>query len=131
MSVLQAGTAVHTLRLLIVEDDFPSARSLRELLEMSDEPRFEIRHVTSAAAACEAVRDGDLDVVMLDLGLPDATDLEALIRLETCLNEIPVIVLTGRGDDALAAEALHFGAEDYLHKARSTSILSCARSGTR
>ena len=116
MSVLHAVPAAQTLRLLIVEDDLRSARSVRELLELSEEPRFEIRHVTSAGAACEAVKDGDLDVVVLDLGLPDATDLEALVRLEACLNEIPVIVLTGRGDDTLAAEALHFGAEDYLRK---------------
>lgn len=104
------------LRLLIVEDDLSSARSLRDLLEHSDAPRFAIRHVTSAAAACEAVRLGDIDVVMLDLGLPDATDLEALVRLEASVKEIPVIVLTGRAEESLATEALHFGAEDYLHK---------------
>jgi diguanylate cyclase len=105
-----------TLRLLIVEDDLPSARSLRDLLEHSDEPRFTIRHVTSAAAACEAVRLGGIDVVMLDLGLPDATDLQALVQLEASLHEIPVIVLTGRGDESLVSDALHFGAEDYLRK---------------
>jgi diguanylate cyclase (GGDEF)-like protein len=109
-------TAVHALRLLIVEDDLRSARSLRELLEASEDPQFTIRHVTSAEAACEAVRAGDIDVVMLDLGLPDATDLQALIRLEASVNEIPVIVLTGRTDDALASDALHYGAEDYLRK---------------
>jgi diguanylate cyclase (GGDEF)-like protein len=109
-------TALHALRLLIVEDDLRSARSLRELLEASDDPQFTIRHVTSAQAACEAVRAGDIDVVMLDLGLPDATDLQALIRLEASVNEIPVIVLTGRTDDALASDALHYGAEDYLRK---------------
>jgi diguanylate cyclase (GGDEF)-like protein len=109
-------TAAHALRLLIVEDDLRSARSLRELLEASDDPQFAIRHVTSAEAACDAVRAGDIDVVMLDLGLPDATDLQALIRLEASVNEIPVIVLTGRADDALASDALHYGAEDYLRK---------------
>ncbi|MDQ3280524.1 MAG: diguanylate cyclase, partial [Acidobacteriota bacterium] len=109
-------SATHALRLLIVEDDLPSARSLREMLEHSDDPQFTIRHVASAAAACEAVRHGDLDVVMLDLGLPDATDLQALVQLEAAVHEIPVIVLTGRGDESLATDALHFGAEDYLRK---------------
>ena len=112
----QAVSGIHVLRLLIVEDDLGSARSLRALLESSGDPQFSIRHVTSAAAACEAVRAGDLDVVILDLGLPDATDLQALIRLEAAVHEIPVIVLTGRGDDSLASDALHFGAEDYLRK---------------
>jgi diguanylate cyclase (GGDEF)-like protein len=116
MTAISPLAAVRALRLLIVEDDLRTARSLRELLETSDDPQFAIRHVTSAAAACEAVRGGDIDVVMLDLGLPDATDLQALVRLEASIHEIPVIVLTGRGDDALARDALHIGAEDYLRK---------------
>jgi diguanylate cyclase (GGDEF)-like protein len=116
MTVSDAVTASTALRLLIVEDDLGSARSLRELLETSESPRFTVRHVTSAGAAAEAVRGGDIDVVVLDLGLPDATDLEALVRLEASLHEVPVIVLTGRGDESLASDALHFGAEDYLRK---------------
>jgi diguanylate cyclase (GGDEF)-like protein len=102
--------------LLIVEDDLRSARSLRELLGGSESPRFAIHHVTTAAAACDAVERGGVDVVILDLGLPDASNLDALTRLEECLDEIPVIVLTGQGDETLAADALHRGAEDYLLK---------------
>jgi diguanylate cyclase (GGDEF)-like protein len=116
MTSAHARIEAPTLRLLIVEDDMPSARSLRELLEASDEPRFAIRHVTTAQAAVDAMRGGDIDVVMLDLGLPDATDLQALVRLEATVNEVPVIVLTGRSDDSLVHDALHFGAEDYLRK---------------
>ncbi len=115
MTVLHSAVAAQALRLLIVEDDLRSARSLRELLEASGDPLFTIRHVTTASAASEAVRAGDIDVVILDLGLPDATDLQALIRLEAAVHEIPVIVLTGR-EDALASDALQFGAEDYLRK---------------
>lgn len=108
--------AARTLRLLLVEDDLRSAFSLRELLKHSENPRFSIRHVTTAAAACDAIQEGGVDVVILDLGLPDATDLEALNRLQECVHEIPVIVLTGQGDETLATEALHGGAEDYLLK---------------
>lgn len=100
----------------MVEDDDRSARAVSELLSHSDDPHFAIRHVTTAAAACDAIDDGGIDVVILDLGLPDAIDLQALSRLEKCLHEIPVIVLTGRGDETLAVEALHQGAEDYLLK---------------
>jgi diguanylate cyclase (GGDEF)-like protein len=109
-------SATGTLRLLLVEDDLRSAYLLRELLEGSESPRFNIRHVTTAASACEAVQDGGIDVVILDLGLPDATDLQALNQLQECVHEIPVIVLTGQGDETLATEALHGGAEDYLLK---------------
>jgi diguanylate cyclase (GGDEF)-like protein len=99
-----------------VEDDLRSAFSLRELLGHSDNPQFNIHHVTTASAACDAVEQGSVDVVLLDLGLPDATNLQALSRLQECVHEIPVIVLTGQGDETLAAEALHGGAEDYLLK---------------
>ena len=113
---MTTAAASRALRLLIVEDDVPSARSLRELLEASDNPLFAIQHVTSAAAACDAVEAGGVDVVILDLGLPDAKDLQALGRLGECVHEIPIIVLTGQGDETLAAGALHGGAEDYLLK---------------
>jgi diguanylate cyclase (GGDEF)-like protein len=116
VATMTAGAPVRTLRLLVVEDDLWSARALRDLLSGSHDPQFEIDHVTTAAAACDTIDRGGVDVVILDLGLPDATDLQALARLERCLHEIPVIVLTGRGDEALAAEALHQGAEDYLLK---------------
>lgn len=99
-----------------MEDDLRSAYSLRELLENSDSPHFVVQHVTTAASACDHVEKGGVDVVILDLGLPDAHDLEALNRLQECVHEIPVIVLTGQGDETLAAEALHGGAEDYLLK---------------
>lgn len=116
MLAVTTDHASRSLRLLIVEDDPRSAVSLRELLENSDEPHFTIRHVTTAAAACEVVETESVDVVLLDLGLPDATDLQALSRLEECIDTIPVIVLTGRGDETLAVGALHRGAEDYLLK---------------
>ena len=116
MSALNAAIAQPALRLLIVEDDLRTAHSLRELLEESRNPRFQVQHVSSAAAAAETLRTSPIDIVILDLGLPDASDLQALVRLEATVHEVPIIVLTGRGDDALAIDALHFGAEDFLHK---------------
>lgn len=105
-----------TVRLLLVEDDLRSAVLLRDLLSDSATPRFEIEHVTTARAACEAVERGRPDLVILDLGLPDATDLEALEQLESAIHEVPVIVLTGSSNPALVAGALRRGAEDYLLK---------------
>ena len=104
------------VRLLIVEDDISSAALLCELLEPVESPRFAIRHVTTAQQACEVVGRHEADVVLLDLGLPDAADLEALTRLRDSVNEIPVIILTSRADEATALQALNRGAEDYLLK---------------
>lgn len=111
-----ASAIESAVRLLIVEDDVASAALLRELLEPVDSPRFAIRHVTTAREACEVMEGRGADVVLLDLGLSDAVELEALQRLRDCVSEIPVIILTGCADEAMALQALSYGAEDYLLK---------------
>ncbi|HET7707422.1 MAG TPA: EAL domain-containing protein [Thermoanaerobaculia bacterium] len=116
-----------TTRLLLVEDDLRSATAIRNLLRTSDAPRFDIHHVNTAAAAREAADEYRPDVIILDLDLPDAAELEALTSLETRLHEVPVIVLTGSADEALASDALRCGAEDYLLKG-SLSFESLSRS---
>jgi diguanylate cyclase (GGDEF)-like protein len=108
--------AVSVIRLLLVEDDPQDARFLQSVLGRSESAHFEIKHVGTVAAACEHVTRDETDIIMLDLGLPDATELDGLTRLQHCVAEIPIIVLTARDDEALAVEALHRGAEDYLVK---------------
>ncbi len=112
-----AEVAASSIRLLIVEDDHATARLLRDLLESTASPPIETRHVASAAAACEVLERGDADVVLLDLGLPDARDLGALEQLQRCRTDIPLVILTGNADEKTAHEALNHGAEDYLVKA--------------
>src|SRR2546430_8113633 len=102
-------------RLLIVDDDARYARVLGELLTESFPDLF-ITHVTTIDDACNRVDIGAVDMVILDLGLPDAEGLESLHRLNGCVTEIPIIVLTSRPDEALALAALKSGAEDYLVK---------------
>ena len=56
------------------------------------------------------------DVILLDLGLPDAQGLGAVRRAHAAAPRIPLVVLTGMDDDSLAAQALQEGAQDYLVK---------------
>jgi diguanylate cyclase (GGDEF)-like protein len=102
-------------RLLIVDDDARYARVLRELLNESFADIF-ITHVTTIDDACNRVEAGAVDMVILDLALPDADGLEALERLHDCVTEIPIIVLTSHADEGLALSALKSGVEDYLVK---------------
>jgi len=108
------ATSATATRLLIVEDDPAAVHLLRKLLHTSP---FEMQHVSTASAAFDVVNGGGADVVLLDLGLPDARGLEALLRLRESVMEIPVVILTGNGDESTALEALNYGAEDYLVKA--------------
>ena len=109
-------SAASVIRLLLVEDDPQDARFFQSVLRRADGALFEITHVGSIAAACDVVARGETDLIMLDLGLPDATELDGLTRLQRYASEIPIIVLTARDDEALATESLHRGAEDYLVK---------------
>jgi diguanylate cyclase (GGDEF)-like protein len=112
-----AEVAASSIRLLIVEDDLATATLLRDLLESTASPPIETRHVATASAACDVLERGDADVVLLDLGLPDARGLEALGQLRRCRPDIPLVILTGNADEKTALEALNHGAEDYLVKA--------------
>jgi len=100
---------------LVVEDDPLYVELITELLADSS-PDFQISHVRTIDQACNAVDSGAVDLVLLDLGLPDADGLEALRRLQHCITEIPIIILTSRSDEDLALAALKAGAEDYLVK---------------
>jgi diguanylate cyclase (GGDEF)-like protein len=104
-----------TTRVLIVEDDNRYARLVSELLRTHDDG-FDVIHASRLDAACEIVAQQTIDLVLLDIGLPDGNDLDGLTRLQNCVNEIPIIMLTGRADERLALEALGRGAEDYLVK---------------
>jgi signal transduction histidine kinase/DNA-binding NarL/FixJ family response regulator len=70
----------------------------------------------SVASACAALRSLTVDVVLLDLTLPDSRGLEALHRVRAASPQTPVIVLSGVADQVLALEALRAGAQDYVLK---------------
>jgi diguanylate cyclase (GGDEF)-like protein len=113
--------AAHSvLRVLLVEDEDRSAFLLAELLRGLDDLTVEVQRVATIADASICIDHGEADLVVLDLGLPDATELEGLERLQRCIRELPIIVLTGRNDDHLAMEALERGAEDYLIKGQAS-----------
>jgi diguanylate cyclase (GGDEF)-like protein len=108
--------AAPPIRLLLVEDSPSDAQLFRATIGRSTEPRFEIHHVPTLGDACHYVDHGPgTDVVVLDLGLPDAAELDGLIRLQDCARDLPIIVLTGH-DEELAVSALQRGAQDYLVK---------------
>jgi diguanylate cyclase (GGDEF)-like protein/PAS domain S-box-containing protein len=105
-------------RLLLVEDDPGDARLFREMFmehrEVSRDTK--LTHVESCQEAEKCLSEGEVDIVLLDLGLPDARGLAALRRAKAAAPRIPLVVLTGLDDESLAAQALKEGAQDYLVK---------------
>ncbi|MDB4872163.1 MAG: putative kDa protein, partial [Gemmatimonadales bacterium] len=105
---------------LLVEDNPPDAELIAIRLEPGPQGAgstpVRIIQRGTAATACAALRYWAVDVVILDLTLPDARGLEALHRIRAAAPGTPVIVLSGIADQALALEALRAGAQDYVMK---------------
>ena len=110
-------------KILLIEDNLGDARLLREALAELAEPRFELVHSETLVQGLEFLAKSDPDVVLLDLGLPDAQGLEAVRRTHSAAPAVPIVVLTGLNDDAAAIHALQVGAQDYLNKNQITSAL--------
>ncbi|MGA2844595.1 MAG: EAL domain-containing protein [Candidatus Acidiferrales bacterium] len=102
--------------LLIVEDNPGDARLLREMFNEQGSHNTELTHAECMSEAEQHLAERAFDVVVLDLGLPDAQGLEAVRRAHAAAPRVPLVVLTGLDDESLAAEALQEGAQDYLIK---------------
>src|SRR5580698_4720770 len=104
------------LHVLLVEDNAGDARLLREMFSTEKPGSFELTHLLRMGEAIIHLAKGDVDVVLLDLGLPDTHGLETVRQAHAVAPSVPLIVLTGLDDEALAGEAMKEGAQDYLIK---------------
>jgi signal transduction histidine kinase len=107
--------------LLIIEDNPGDARLLREIIQEGGSNGTEMVHVGSMAEAERFLSGNTVDVILLDLGLPDSKGLGAIRRAHAAAPTAPVVVLTGLDDDSLAAQTLREGAQDYLIKGQFES----------
>jgi len=117
------------MKILLIEDNAAEARLIRELLTETPQPGVELEHATSLSAGQERLAAGGVDVVLLDLSLPDSHGLETLLRVRAAIARIPVVVLTGSDEWDLALLAVEKGAQDYLVKGQvdGKAILRSAR----
>jgi signal transduction histidine kinase len=105
-----------TLQVLLVEDNAGDARLLREMFSKETAGKFTLTHLTRMSEAEKHLARGGVDIVLLDMGLPDGQGLEILRRARAAAPDVVMIVLTGLEDEALAAAAIKEGAQDYLIK---------------
>ena len=102
--------------LLLVEDNAGDARLLREMLREQASPNTELTHVECMSDAEKHLAKTAVDIIVLDLGLPDVQGLGAVRRAHAAAPRVPLVVLSVMDDESLAAEALQEGAQDYLIK---------------
>jgi two-component system, cell cycle sensor histidine kinase and response regulator CckA len=104
------------IRVLLVEDNPGDARLFTELLRKAGASHLKVAHVDRLAAALDRLNRDSFDVMLLDLSLPDVSGLDTLVRAHAQAPKIPIVVLTGHDDEALAVRAVRAGAQDYLVK---------------
>jgi diguanylate cyclase (GGDEF)-like protein/PAS domain S-box-containing protein len=102
--------------LLLIEDNPGDARLLREMFNEHSGHRTKLTHVECMGDAEKRLGENNFDIILLDLGLPDAQGLEAVRRARAAAPRVPLVVLTGLDDESMAALALQEGAQDYLIK---------------
>jgi len=104
------------LQVLLVEDNAGDVRLLREMFSKEKPDSFELTHLLRMSEAEIHLAKGGVDIVLLDMGLPDGHGLDTVRRAHAVAPGIPMIVLTGLDDESLAADAMKEGAQDYLIK---------------
>jgi diguanylate cyclase (GGDEF)-like protein/PAS domain S-box-containing protein len=102
--------------LLMVEDNPGDTRLLRGMLNEQGSGDANLTHVERLTDAEKYLNEHVVDIILLDLGLPDAQGLTAVRRTHAAAPRVPLVVLTGLDDESLAAQALQEGAQDYLIK---------------
>src|ERR1700687_3518658 len=102
--------------ILLVEDSNGDARLLREMINKQDSHDTELTHAACMSEAEQHLVQRMFDIILLDLGLPDAQGLAAVRRAHAAAPRVPLVVLTGLNDQSRAAQALQEGAQDHLIK---------------
>lgn len=118
-----------TINILLVEDNPVNVSYIEALvnnLEALDEGSLREFALSKAGLLAEAIEHVSLervDIILLDLTLPDSSGLETFEKIHQVNEDIPVIVLTGLDDTNVALRAVKLGAQDYIIKGKLTKLL--------
>ncbi len=107
-----------SLSILLIEDNSGDAHLITEMLEGSQNDIIKLIWRKSLSQAIDVLGTDHIDIVLLDLSLPDSYGLESFIRLNNHVPKIPIIVLSGLNDESIALKAVRSGAQDYFVKGK-------------
>ena len=114
--------ADHPVRILLIEDNPIHVRLIQTLLAEDKQLACDVKAADRLSAGLMHLAQGGVDLILLDLVLPDSQELETFIQVRSAAPEVPIVVLTGLDDVQLAAKAVQAGAQDYILKSRLNSV---------
>lgn len=110
------------LNILMIDDDEQDVAIIQELLSVNHDFPVDLLHCPSLATGIELLEsDTDIDIVLLDLCIPGTVGLDLFRQINQSFPSIPLIILSGNTNEAIALKAMQEGAQDYLVKGRFTS----------
>jgi len=107
---------IDDLTVLVIEDNCDDAEILESHLLQISRKKMTLLFQQTLKEALGRLSQGNIDIIFLDLSLPDSDGLESLSKIRDIAPLIPIIVLTGRDDYELSLQSLKMGAQDYLLK---------------
>jgi len=107
---------VKKFKVLLIEDNPDDAELIRRKLETSVNAKFSITSVTRLHDGLEHLTRNKTDLILSDLGLPDSHGLDTVTKILLEVPHIPLVVLSGFDDEAIAIKAVQSGAQDYMVK---------------
>ena len=128
-TVHQVRDWARTLKVVLVEDSSDDARQIKDVLEEVEDFALELVHVETLHAALEALLKQAIDVLLLDLDLPDSNGLDTFLRARAAAPWSAIVVLSGEPDKETAFRAMREGAHDYWLKtpADPHALARCVR----
>lgn len=103
------------MKILLIEDNLDYALLIKRILSKETNSPMEVYHHDTFSGGYERACRGDIDLILLDLNLPDSGNIDTILSISK-VTDVPIIVLTGTDDEALALKAVQMGAQDYLMK---------------
>ena len=115
-------TGQKTTNILLVEDNPGDARLVEIMLNQPSNSDFRLTCSNTMSEAITEISNNGFDVALLDMSLPDGEGLENITRLKSRAPLMPIVVMTGRTDEAFAINAVKAGAQDYLVKGQINEL---------
>ncbi|MDA9858483.1 SpoIIE family protein phosphatase [Rubripirellula sp.] len=109
------------LQVLVVEDSLPFAKWIIARLKTGLTMPHQVHHADTVQSGVELLRRKAIDLVILDMHLPDGSGLDVFQAIQRAAPEVPIVILSGDDTEAIAMEAVRCGAQDYIIKGSDNS----------
>ena len=111
------------IKVLLIEDNPGDTRLIKEMLAQARGVIFDLECADRLSAGLKRIGGGGIDIVLLDLSLPDNHGFDTFMEVQAKAPDVPIIVMSGQDDEELAVKAVQEGAQDYLVKGQVDSNL--------